>query len=204
MKSKIEAARWIWMSSSSVHSKIRGDNKNDVHTLLVELPQRFRTDKSRFRKVTILTLAPTSWSRKKKLWPISGHAKKWWGKSDSLRNTPASSRSQCLSKVTPGVRRERGYSDVLQKWHNFLCDAQEERCNLGNQMGLMMTNLKNRTRIEGREHKNQRRFCVFAFLRPFWCVLAGSPWRHVVCVCTYDENVKLMFNSTEIKGSYAV
>src|SRR6185437_2242044 len=33
-------------------------------------------------------------------------------------------------------------------------------------------------------------FSTFAKLRPKWCVLAGSPGTHSVCVCTYHQNVK--------------
>ncbi|KAK3913425.1 ARL14 effector protein [Frankliniella fusca] len=35
----------------------------------------------------------------------------------------------------------------------------------------------------------------FASLRPKECVLAGSPGTHVVCVCTYHQNPKLMFRA---------
>lgn len=34
-------------------------------------------------------------------------------------------------------------------------------------------------------------FSTFASLRPPYCVLAGSPGTHTVCVCTHHQNVKL-------------
>ena len=42
-------------------------------------------------------------------------------------------------------------------------------------------------------------FSTFASLRPQWCVLAGSPGTHSVCVCMHHQNPKLMLQSL-IKG----
>lgn len=38
----------------------------------------------------------------------------------------------------------------------------------------------------------------FFTLRPKQCILAGAPGTHMVCVCTYHQNVKLMFNGGDI------
>lgn len=38
-------------------------------------------------------------------------------------------------------------------------------------------------------------FSKFCFLRPKWCVLAGSPGTHCVCVCLYHQNVQLLANA---------
>lgn len=38
-------------------------------------------------------------------------------------------------------------------------------------------------------------FSTFATLRPAWCVLAGSPGTHSVCVCVHHQNPKLMLQS---------
>lgn len=46
-------------------------------------------------------------------------------------------------------------------------------------------------------HISRSKFCE---LRPKECILAGKAGSHVVCVCTYHENPKLMFDHANLKS----
>lgn len=45
-------------------------------------------------------------------------------------------------------------------------------------------------------------FSTFASLRPPWCVLAGAPGTHSVCVCVYHQNLKLMLHAVGYREGY--
>ncbi|CAH0394865.1 unnamed protein product [Bemisia tabaci] len=45
-------------------------------------------------------------------------------------------------------------------------------------------------------------FSKFCTLRPRWCVLAGESGTHSVCVCTYHQNVVLMFEAVDLGETY--
>ena len=46
------------------------------------------------------------------------------------------------------------------------------------------------------------KFSMFCFLRPKWCVLAGSLGTHSICVCKIHQNTILLLHAAFIKDSY--
>ena len=50
-----------------------------------------------------------------------------------------------------------------------------------------------------KEHNDKRRFSTFCQLRSRWCVMAGKSGTHLVCVCTIQQNVKLMLLPISVK-----
>jgi len=45
-------------------------------------------------------------------------------------------------------------------------------------------------------------FSKFCSIRPKWCVLAGSAGTHTVCVCSTQQNVKLLLDAVKIEESH--
>lgn len=70
------------------------------------------------------------------------------------------------------------------------------------QKRLLLCNLKELYAAYRKEHMHKIGFSKFCELRPKWCVSAGAPGTHSVCVCTVHQNVKLMIAATDIKESY--
>ena len=44
-------------------------------------------------------------------------------------------------------------------------------------------------------------FSIFCSLRPKWCVLAGPKGTHSVCMCTIQQNVKLMLSAIDLDNN---
>ena len=45
-------------------------------------------------------------------------------------------------------------------------------------------------------------FSTFAILRPKWCIPVGVSGSHNVCVCKYNQNVKLMIHAVNLSLDY--
>ena len=45
-------------------------------------------------------------------------------------------------------------------------------------------------------------FSKFCFLRPKWCVLAGSKITHCVCICSAHQNVVLLVDAVDWDVTY--
>ena len=43
---------------------------------------------------------------------------------------------------------------------------------------------------------------MFVSLQPNWCVLAGGSGTHLVYVCTYHQNVKLILKAVDLDKTY--
>lgn len=69
--------------------------------------------------------------------------------------------------------------------------------NIPKQKRLMLCNLKElHHEFKQKYPGNRVGFSKFSTLRPKWCVLAGAPGTHCVCVCTIHQNPLLLLQAT--------
>ena len=94
-------------------------------------------------------------------------------------------KSEQVSRTMPGKKDTisvsvNGVRTVLQK-HLILCNLKEAHAQFKDKFPDLKLG-----------------FSKFAELRPKQCVLLGSSGTHSVCVCTIHQNMKLMFNGSNL------
>ena len=185
----------------------------DYERLINDIKDKLFNTESSSEKIRLLTLAPKSWSIQKVANEFSVTIYQA-DKSIKLRNERG-----ILPDIGPKLGRKLDqkvidtivqfyqvdeYSRVFPGLHDKLSvriDGEKEQ----KQKRLILCNLKELCQAycqqyPGLEYKVG--FSKFAELRPKWCVLAGAPGTHSVCVCTYHQNMKLMIAGAKISKTY--
>ena len=182
--------------------------EQELEELLLGLKQKFTSlPENDPLRVTILTVAPESWSIRKiavefnTSFRMAKHAKDL-RKSGGVLASPPFKKGKNVSDET--------VSKVVEFYEND-CDSR------------IMPHKKETVtvKIDDRKEKRQKRlllcdikvlhmkfkekyptfpigFSKFAELRPKWCVTAGTPGTHTVCVCIIHQNVKTMIDAINL------
>lgn len=165
------------------------------------IKQKLRTNITRREKIQLLTIAPKSWSRRKvaeKL-NVSEYLVR---KARAVCNEkgilamPEPKEGRKLPKETIEAVKQFYEDDEFSYMFPGAKDRVSVQKNTYMQKRLLLCNLEELFIAFKEKHPNLKiGFSKFCSLRPKWCVLAGSPGTHCVCVCLYHQNVELLANA---------
>lgn len=168
---------------------------DDYRRLMEDVKKRFGEEKDRSKKISLLTLAPSSWSRKR--------IAQYFGASERQVRLAMSMKKEkgILSCSTQRLNRpldESTKSSVRNFYEDELvsiCLPGKKDVVRGSQKRLLLINLKEAYE-EWKKSNNGVKcgFSKFAALRPKHCLLAGASGTHSVCVCLYHQNLKLLLH----------
>lgn len=193
---------------SNDETDLQTDTQTDLNEILNGLKNKFNSLPTNDPlRVSILTIAPEYWSIRK-LADEFGTSYRMARKAKNLRKMngvlalPVASAGKTLPETTV-LKVKEFYEDDLNS--------------------RIMPNKKDTVSvvIDGEKQKKQKRFLMndikdlhiqfkkqypehpigltkFAELRPKWCILAGAPGTHSVCVCTIHQNFKAMIDSINL------
>lgn len=187
------------------------ENCLDYNNLLEELKEKLKIS-SRSEQLQILTLAPSSWSRKK--------TSTEFGVSERMVKKARKLKTEVGIMSMPGNKRGKKLpDDVKQKVVCFFEDDEFSRICPGKkdcvsvriagekvqkQKRLLLSNIKEMFIAYRDKNGPEIGFSKFCELRPKWCVTVGAAGTHSVCVCTIHQNVKLMLEASPIKEDYKI
>lgn len=188
--------------------EINRDEYNAALEILQQLKEKFAVTTKNSEKITILTLAPKSWSIRKlaKEFNTSRQkaqkAKKLVSEYGIL-TAPNSKRAACLPEITKSLiikfYEDDENSRIMPGKKDFVSVKGLDGKRHHHQKRLVLCNLKELyQQFKSSNPSTDVGFSKFAELRPAHCVLAGASGTHCVCVCTYHENVKLMLDGANI------
>ena len=165
------------------------------------LKDKFHQSKSYQEKLQILTLSPFTIEQTQDFFSTTNYMVK---KSRKLREMNGV--MSVPQKMTKGRKLiEELKADVAAFYESDevsrLCPGRKDSVSVRlpsgekgrKQKRLVLANLKKLYSAFKETHPNSKvGFSTFASLRPPYCVLAGSPGTHSVCVCVHYQNPKLM------------
>lgn len=177
--------------------------------MISQLKSKFEEDSPKLIKIHVLSVLPKSLTRK---WITEKF------------NLPSDSMPRLVKRLvkekeilpSPAPKLGHGYSQeelqVIQKYyegdsnsvymlpdksHYFSVKIGNEKVRM--QKRLLLCNLKELHGAFLKEHPQiPISFSKFASLRPRYCVFAGSPGTHTVCVCEQHQNVKLKLEGSKL------
>lgn len=183
---------------------------NEYNELIGKLKQKWDVALKE-DKVKILSLLPSSWSRKK----ITSE----FNVSDRLIKITRQLVKEQGILPELGKRRGHGISeDTVKQVADFYEDDEYSRICPGKkdcvsvkidhlkvqmQKRLMLINL-NELYVAFKEKYPSSKIGISKFcdLKPKWCILAGASGIHTVCVCVYHQNIKLMIAGAKLNADY--
>lgn len=180
-------------------------DSNSDHTeneILQQLKEKFNETTSRSEKLTILTILPKSWTKKK----IIDEFKCSDYMSRQVKNLVKEKGVLSTPNIRIGKRLGSEHiSTVIKFYHSedvarempgmkdFVSVKGTDGIRERKQKFLILTNLKEAYQLFKEKYPHIKiGFSKFAELRPKECVLPGASGTHTVCVCTIHQNVKLM------------
>ena len=179
---------------------------SDDGEIVAQLKEKFCTS-NRSEKTQILTVLPQSWSIRK--------IETEFGASNFMVRKAKALVAQSGILTTPNPKPGRSLTQITQQLVvNFYESDENSRLMPGKkdcvsvqtpqgrvtmQKRLVLVNLRELYCSYKDKHPEAKvGFSKFAELRPPYCILAGASGTHSVCVCTYHQNVKLMFESASL------
>lgn len=199
----------VGMSENDKKSALN-DNNNSDSEIISALKERFK-NANNDDKLRILTILPQSWS--------CGKIENEFGVSNYMaRKAKELVREKgvmCSPDPKPGSKTlAENVVELVQNFYNSdevsrqlpgkkdyvsVKNGDNKRTHV--QKRLVLANLKEIYNLFKETNKSVKvGFSKFAELRPKNCVLAGGSGTHVVCVCTYHQNVKLMIEGCRLKA----
>lgn len=188
-----------------------GQNSEDYSKLLKELKTKFNASTSFTERKQLLTLAPSSWPRSRvaeefqcseyivresrsiysKFGILPKVTKKKSGNKISEENKfIVASFYEESSRVFPGLKDS---ITVINK------DGVRRKI----QKMLLTENISELHYLFQQQYPNIRiGLSKFFELRPRWCIFAGAPGTHNVCVCIYHQNPKLILEAIDLSVGY--
>ena len=180
---------------------------NDMNRLLEAMNDKLKEADYR-TKVQILTLTPTSWSRK--------YAAEYFNVSEYLIRTARNLRQEKGIISKPEPKRGKSLSaETLTLIEAFYNDDQYTRQlpgkkdyvsiskNIHKQKRFILCNLRELYLAFKEEYPHIKvGFSKFCNLRPKWCLIAGSSGTHSVCVCTEHQNAVLLVDAFKWDYTY--
>lgn len=177
--------------------------------IIVQLRKKFEESNDRKMKIKILSVLPTQWSIRK-IQNLFGESaskhmitqtKNLVQKNGILCDATKKIGSKTLDESTlikvHGFYRSDDISRACPGMREFVKKYDENGTVEKVQRRLVLMNLREAFELFKSENPNDKiGFSKFASLRPPECVLAGSTHGvHTTCVCTYHQNVKLIFDA---------
>lgn len=190
----------------TVHNVEEPHNKNsDDKETLLQLKSKFAETANREEKWKILSLLPQSWTAYK----VSSEFNVSWALANNVKNLVKDNGIMCGPKkrITSNVI----HPNVLKLVQDFYlseeishtCPGKRDYVTINDdnekityQRRLLLMNLDEAYAVFKQTHIAAKiGFSKFASLRPPQCILALETFgTHSVCVCTYHQNVKLIFD----------
>lgn len=188
------------IAGTSSQSMASSHAQDDIDYLVAALKQKLKTS-SRQQQVSLLTLAPKSWT-------IAKVAHEFKVTEYTVRKARHLQRDCGILPMVPSARGKPLSDDDVLKVKQFYCEDDVSRVMPGakdyvsvregdarvhKQRRLLLLNL-NELHIMYKEIYPQSKVGLSKFceLRPKECVTVGARGTHSVCVCTIHQNVKLM------------
>ena len=193
---------------------LKSEENNSSHSDLdrfVDLLKAKIQISPRQEKIKLLTLAPESWTKKKK--------QEVFGVSDRMVKRARQLKRDKGILASPDHKRGKTVNgDVKQRIHNFyqsdeysrMCPGKKEYITVRDgtikeqkQKRLLLTNL--RELYLEYKHKNPSDkvgFSTFCELLPEWCIPVTAPGMHSVCVCEHHQNIMLLTAAIPSKQDY--
>ena len=188
-----------------------GQNSEDYSKLLKELKTKFNASTSFTERKQLLTLAPSSW-------PRSRVAEEFQCSENIVRESRSiNSKFGILPKVT----KKKSDNKISEENKLIVASFYEESSRVFpglkdsitviNKDGvrrkiqkmLLTENISELHYLFQQQYPNIRIGLSKLFeLRPRWCIFAGAPGTHNVCVCIYHQNPKLMLEAIDLSVGY--
>ena len=189
----------------SVSKRYRSSREIELEEMLDGLKSKFNELKNYSERLQILTVLPNSWSARKVAleFSITRHMA---SRAKKLRETKGvfasptakaghSLPSQTVEKVQNFYLENSRVMPGMKDKVSFKVNGEKKI----EQKHMVLENLQDLHRKYKNEYPEAMvGFSKFAELRPKQCILAGANGTHVVCVCTYHQNCKLMLEAIDI------
>lgn len=184
------------------------EKANDLDRLVEMIKEKLETPVTRREKIQLLTLAPISWSRKKVAEEFSVaeytvRKARELLKEEGIIALPDPRKGKLLHQGTIDLVKNFYQNDEYSRIMPGKNDKISISKNVYEQKRLLLCNLNELYAAFKFEYPAEKiGFSKFCFLRPKWCVLAGSSGTHSVCVCAIHQNVILLLHACAIEETY--
>lgn len=189
------------------------DTSNDE--ILIQLKEKFNNPSTpTSAKIMILTLAPTSWSENRlaeEFHTSRRQAKKAKElvKQNGILSSPNPRGGRKLSSETENLVAKfylrEDNTRIMPGKKDFVSIKLDNGTRIHLQKQLLMCNINELYQQFKLEYPGIKvGLTKFYTLRPKQCIFAGDSGTHVVCVCIYHQNVKLMLDGGDIPSLTSV
>lgn len=176
---------------------MKDDEFAGYHGLMESIKDKFAASQSYHEKRQILTLSPFTIEEMQRFFQTSNYMVK---KSQKLKQMKG------IMSIPDNISKGRKLTDALKSevaaFYESnevarLCPGRNDSVSVRGIDGekergkkrLVLANLKEVHSAFKASHPNANiGFSTFASLRPVWCILAGSPGTHSVCVCVHHAS----------------
>ncbi|XP_064455414.1 uncharacterized protein LOC135366579 [Ornithodoros turicata] len=175
----------------------------EYRVLLSEIKTAIQKATSRGKKVSLLTLASKSWTKRRIM--------RFFGVTERMVRRAKKLREEAGILPDPSPKLGRPLSDEIKTAIIDFYNSDDISYSLpgkkdvlqGHQKRILLMNLREAYRVWKNRHPDHEcGFSTFAALRPKWCVIAGAPGTHSVCVCVYHQNIKLLIRACGLNEDY--
>ena len=188
------------MMQKAIIGDVHSEQTNDEVEIITQLKEKYSTA-GRSEKIQILTVLPKSWCIRmvEEEFGVSNfmaRKAKQLVREKGILSTPDPKPGSTLPQRTVDLVSDFYESDetsrIMPGKKDFVSVRKAEgRVHV--QKRLVLCNLRELCRMfKDKYPKESIGFSKFAELRPNHCVLAGASGTHSVCVCTFNQNMKLM------------
>lgn len=187
------------------------DVKSDECEILLQLKEKFNDPSTSVSmKTTILTLAPKSWSENKLADEFDTSRRqarkaKELVEKNGILSTPNPRAGRHLSAevvhLVKSFYLREDNTRIMPGKKDFVSVKLDDGKRVQLQKQLLMCNIDELYRQFKLEYPDVKvGLSKFFTLRPKQCIFAGGSGTHVVCVCIYHQNVKLMLSGGDISS----
>ena len=180
---------------------VESDESDSEGEMVKQLKEKFHSTMDRSEKVQVLTVLPQSWTVRK--------VQAEFGASNYMVRTAKQLVKQNGVLSTPNLKQGHGLAadtiTLVQEFYDLdevsrimpgmkdFVSVRKGDSRIHVQKRLVLCNLKEVYLLFKEQNPSKSiGFSKFAQLRPKHCILAGASGTHSVCVCTIQQNVKLM------------
>lgn len=171
---------------NNLKQKYKNSSKDDKLKILSILPDSWGIDKicTEFSETRYMVMKVRKLKKNQGVFPVV--EKKLYQRldPDTIKTVQNFYQSNEISRMMPGKK-------------DCIVIKTDEGCKETKQKRLMLLNINEAYRIFKTEFNLQIGISKFSFLRPKWCVFAGSPGTHNVCLCIIHQNCKLMVQAMD-------